>query len=82
MPAGETVAPRRGPAHDMFGLGAFPQSEVGWIMLFFLSVQFAGRIEYIIQIASRKYAVMMVFVVFRYIEVHRALAFVGIRFAR
>ena len=68
----------RRPAHDVFGLGAFPQGEVGWVMLFLLPVQFAGGVDNIIQVASRKHAIMVVFVVFCHIEVHRTLAFVGI----
>jgi len=47
-------------------------------MLFLLSVQFAGCVDYIIQVASRKFAIMMVFIILRYIEIHRTLTFVSI----
>ena len=53
VPSGETVAPWAGPAHDMFRLSCFPQSEVGRIMLFALSVQFAGGVQHIVQVTSR-----------------------------
>ena len=78
VPAGETVTPRAWPAHDMFGLGALPQCKVSGIMLFFLAVQFAGGIQYIIQVTSGQFAVMMVFVVFGYIKVNGAFAFVSL----
>ena len=39
VPTRETLAPRTGPAHDVFGLGAFPQGEVGLIALFAHAVE-------------------------------------------
>lgn len=47
-------------------------------MFFFLSVQLAGGVQHVVQIASRQFAVMVVFIVFGYIEVNGAFAFVGI----
>ena len=47
-------------------------------MLFFLAVQFAGGVQYIIQVTSGQFAVMMVFVVFGYIKVNGAFAFVSV----
>ena len=37
-------------------------------MFFFLAVQLAGCIQYIVQVTSREFAVVVVFVVFGYIE--------------
>jgi len=78
MPAGETVAPRRGPAHDMFRLRLFPEGEIGGITLFTLSVKVAGGVQYIIQIASGKFSVVMILVIFGYIEIDGAFTFVSI----
>ena len=47
-------------------------------MLFALSVQFAGGVQYIIQVPAGKFAVMMVFIVFGHIEVNGAFTFVSI----
>ena len=70
VPSGETVAPWRRPAHDMLGLRFLPKGKVGGIALFALSVQFTGRIQYIVQIAAGKPSVMVVFVVLGYIEIY------------
>ena len=78
MPAGETVAPRRGPAHDMFRLRLFPEGEIGGITLFTLSVKVAGGVQYIIQIAAGKMSEVMILVILGYVEVNRAFAFVSV----
>ena len=52
VPAGETVAPGRRPAHDVFGLCLLPQGKVGGVVLLFLSVQFAGGVEHVVQVAA------------------------------
>ena len=78
VPSGETVAPRRRPAHDVFGLRRFPQCEVGRIVFLFLSVQLASGVKHVIQITSRQLSVMVVFVIFRYIEINRTVAFISI----
>ena len=44
VPSGETVAPWRRPAHDMFRLCLFPKGEVGGIAFFALSVEVTGGI--------------------------------------
>ena len=74
----ETVAPWAGPAHDMFGLRTFPEGEVGRVMLFALSVQLAGGVEHIVQIAAGEFAVMVVFIVFGHVEVDGTFTLVGI----
>ena len=62
----------------MFRLCPFPKSKVGRIMFFFLAVQLAGCIQYIVQVTSREFAIMVVFIVFGYIEIYRTLTFVCI----
>lgn len=47
-------------------------------MFFFLAVQLAGCIQYIVQVTSREFAIMVVFIVFGYIEIYRTLTFVCI----
>ena len=64
MPTGKPLLHGLGPAHDMFGLCTFPQSEIGRITLLALTVQFAGGVQHIVQVAAGQFAVMMVFVVF------------------
>ena len=53
VPAGETVAPRRGPAHDVFGLGVLPQGKVGRVAFLVLSVQLASGVEHVVQVTAR-----------------------------
>lgn len=38
-------------------------------MFFFLAVQLAGCIQYIVQVTSREFTIMVVFIVFGYIEI-------------
>ena len=78
MPTGESVTPRAGPAHDMFGLCTFPQGEIGRIALLALTVQLAGGVQHIVQVAAGQFAVMMVFVVFCYIEINGTFTFISI----
>ena len=47
-------------------------------MLLVLTVELARGVEHILQVAARKLAVMVVFVILCHVEVHRALALVGI----
>ena len=42
-------------------------------MLFCLSVQFAGGVQYIIQVATGKLSVMIILVIFLYVEVNGTL---------
>lgn len=62
----------------MFRLCFLPKGEIRRIAFLALSVQLAGGIQYIVQISSRQLAVVVVFVVFRHVEVYRTFAFVGI----
>ena len=78
MPSGETVAPRRRPAHDMFRLCTFPEGEVDGVMFLVLAVQRTGRVQHILDITARKDTVIMIFVVFLYVKINGAFAFVSI----
>ena len=78
VPTGEAVAPRRRPTHDMLRLGAFPKGEVDGVMLLVLPVQRTGRIQHILDIATREDAVFMIFIIFLYVEIDGALAFVSV----
>ena len=45
VPARESVAPRRRPAHNVLGSSFFPESEVGRIVLFALAVELTSGAE-------------------------------------
>ena len=78
MPAGKTVAPRRGPPHDMFGRSLFPKSEIETIVLLALSVELPRRVEQVVDIAPRQFAVMVIFIILHYIEVNRPVTYISI----
>ena len=60
----------------MLGLGFFPQRKVGGVVFLLLAVKFTCGVEYIVQVAAGKYAVVVVFIVFVYVKVDAALALV------
>ena len=76
VPSGEAIAPGRGPAHDVLGLCALPEGKVGGVALFALSVELAGGVEHVVEVAARKDTVVVCLVVFCNIEVYRAFAYV------
>ena len=78
VPSREAVAPGAGPAHDVLRLRALPQGEVGGIVLLLLTVQLAGGVEHVVEVAPRELAVVVVLVILCHVEVDRALALVGI----
>ena len=45
MPAGETLAPRARPAHDVGRVGFFPEREVRRVLLLFLDFHAGARVE-------------------------------------
>ena len=47
-------------------------------MLFSLSVQFAGGVQYVIQIAAGEFSVMVILIVFLYVKVDRAFTDISI----
>ena len=78
MPAWEAVAPRAGPAHDVFGLRLFPEGKVNEIVLLALPIQIVARgVDDVLQITSGETAVMVGVVVLGHIEIDAALALVG-----
>ena len=78
VPSGESVAPRARPPHDMLRHGLLPQSEVRLIVFLRRTGQFATFVDYIAQVSSRKYAIVILFVVLFDIEIYRSVALIRI----
>ncbi len=78
VPAGEAVAPRTWPAHDVLWRGALPQREVGLAFLLVGAGELTALVDDVGEVAARQYAVFVVLVVFLYVEIHGAIALVGI----
>ena len=79
MPAGEAVAPGRGPPHDVLRRGFFPQGEVAGEAFLLLAVKFAGGGEHLLDDAAAELSVFVgLLLVFAHVEVHRAVADVGV----
>ncbi len=78
MPSRETFAPRRGPMHYMLRSGLLPEGEIERVALLVLPVERTGGVAQLVDVASGKLAVAMVFVVFLNVEVDRTLADIGI----
>ena len=78
MPAGETVAPGRRPAHYVPGFGLLPEREVVGVALVGLSVEAAGAFERVFEVAAGEHSVVVVGVIFLDVEVHASVAFVGV----
>ena len=78
VPSRETVAPRTGPAHDVLGRGALPQREVGLALLLVGAGELTALVDDVGEVAARQYAVFVVLVVFLYVEIHGAVALVGV----
>ena len=51
VPSRESVAPRRRPAHNVFGRCLFPQCEIHLVSLFAHAVELAAGINHIVEIA-------------------------------
>ena len=62
----------------MLGSGLLPEGEVGGIVFLFLSVEGARRGQKLVDVAARELAVVMVGVIFRHVEIDRAVADIGI----
>ena len=78
MPTGKTVAPRRRPTHDMLGRRFFPQCKVERIPFLGLTVERTSRTQQFFDITTRKFSVVMIFVVLLHIKVNRPFAHIGI----
>ena len=77
VPAGKAVAPRRRPAHDVFGRGLFPQREVEGVALVGLSVQLARVGHHVFEHAAGQAAVAVFAIVSLDVEIDRAVAHIG-----
>ena len=77
MPSRESLTPRAGPVHDMFGLCFFPQSKVCLILLFANSGQLTAGILDVVQRTSGKNTVTILFIELFHIKIHAAVTFVG-----
>ena len=69
VPSGESLAPWRGPAHDVLGLCLLPERKVHLVLLLAHTVEFAAGIVDILKVASGKDAVLVVLVVFHDVEI-------------
>ena len=70
MPAGETLAPRTWPVHDMLRLRLLPKGEIVGGFLVALSVKGASPFQGVIQITSGEYSIMVLLIVFLHVEIH------------
>src|SRR6056297_1737355 len=77
MPARETVAPWRRPAHNMLWFGFFPECKILRILLITLCSKFAGVSNHIFNISSTKLAVMVGFIEFFHVKIYRTVYLVG-----
>ena len=73
VPTGETIAPRRRPAHDVFGLGFLPEREVDLVALFAHAVELAAGVAHIVEVAAGEHAVVVFLVVFFHVEINRTV---------
>ena len=78
MPAGKTVAPRRGPAHDMLRRSLFPEREIGRASLVALSVEVARPAKHVVEPTPGQDAVIVIPVVAFHVEIDRTVADVSI----
>ena len=77
VPTGKSLAPRTGPAHNVFGLGVLPEGEIGLIAFLTHTVELSGGVDHVVEIAAREDAVAMFSVVGLNVEVDGSVAFVG-----
>ena len=69
VPTRETVAPRRGPAHDMLRLRTFPQRKINRVTFLLRTIKLTGRLQHVFDVTTGEDAITMVFVVFLHIEI-------------
>ena len=77
VPSGESLAPGRGPSHDVLGLSFLPEREIGLIVLLSHPVERAALVHHVLKIASRELSVVIFLVVSLYVKVYGAVALVG-----
>ena len=69
VPAGETIAPWRWPAHDMLRLRTLPQCKIGWIAFLVLTIKFACRVQHIIKVTARQNTILVCLVILGNIKI-------------
>ena len=62
----------------MFWLSFFPEGEIDLVVFLAHSVEFAAVVYHVVEVSVREDAILMVFVIFLYVEIHASVAFVGI----
>ena len=77
MPTGESVAPRRRPAHDMLFRGFFPQREIERSPLVALTVERSRVGLHLVEHAARQLAIAVLAVVSLDVEIDRTVAHIG-----
>ena len=77
MPTRESVAPRRGPAHDVFGLSFLPQGEIGLVVFLAYASQFTALVLDVLQRATAQDSVFEFLVVSLDIEIDRSVRLIG-----
>ena len=78
MPTGETIAPRRGPTHNMLGCSLLPEGKVVRVTLIALTIELASVGHDILKVTTRKDTIAVLLVIFLNVEVDRAIRLVGI----
>ncbi len=81
MPTREAVAPRRRPAHDVFGRGFLPEGEVHGFVFLALTVEIASGGEHLVEDATAEATVgLEIFLILAEVEIYATVALVGIPF--
>ena len=62
----------------MLGLSLLPQGKVGLVALLAHAVELAAVVNHVLQVASTQLAIVVVLVVFLHVEIHAAVALVGV----
>ena len=78
VPTRETIAPRRWPTHDMLWHSTLPKGKVNLITLLANACQLTRVVYHVSDVTPRENAIVVVFIVFLYIEVDTSIAFIGI----
>ena len=78
VPTGEAVAPRRRPTHDMLRLGRISKGRSRWRYASRPARPTHGSYSTYPRYCDREDAVFMIFIIFLYVEIDGALAFVSV----
>ena len=77
VPAGEALAPRRGPVHDVLRSGLLPEGEIVGVALVRLPVELARVGHDVLEVAAREASVVVFGIVFLHVEIDRAVRDIG-----